>query len=384
MTLFPASNQLIVNAESSRWRLYLSGDTPDQFREETGELLFEATPDEITYSNRFAAARNLLPGEKLTGMDISAVYLGWAGEDQQWHLGVMIRGAEGGTNTWCGLARWSDPQQGNAVAAGRALANTIGGSLNVVPRPANAVNATAAGGTPVPTAGEPIVDTGVHQVYPDVPLIPLPVTVGEWQVSDPPEGLTWRRTGRWATETRLRGLFFLILTPLFAAFSIGAIITPYARVQPEWLPYIGMFIALIMLYSALRAFLSAGRSPVTRFDTVSRVMQQRASSSRKTVQVPFEGLEHILISHVVTRTAEKRDQPAYQYVALEVWVHLYAPRRGYIEIARSSAVEGEMNRELKEKGVRRPLHLYEINTPAHHAVQITADRIGIPAYIEAR
>lgn len=393
MTLFPASNRLIVNAESSRWRLYLSSEDPDHFREETGELLFEASPHEVTYSNRFAAARNLLPGEKLNPNDISATYLGWAGEDQQWHLGVMIRGAQEGTNTWCGLARWPDQQQGSAVACGRALANALGGSLSVVPKPTARPQVQTSTNDLIPadllseqTQKEKSApdDDQDHVVYPDVPLLPLPITVAEWQISDPPQGLTWERTRRWRNETRLRGLFFAILAPLFAAFSIGAIVTPYARVQPEWLPLIGIGIALIMLLNAIRAFLSAARSPVTRFDSVGGIVQQRDSFTRRATQVPYEGLEHLLISHVVSRTADKRDQPAYQYVALDVWIHLYAPRRGYIEIARSSGVEGEMLREVNEKGVRRILHLYEVDTPAHHAVQVTADRIGIPAYVEMR
>ena len=67
----------------------------------------------------------------------------------------------------------------------------------------------------------------------------------------------------------------------------------------------------------------------------------------------------------------------------EVWIHLYSPRRGFIPICYVSLTEGRMQPGLTFEE-RRPLHLAEIDTPAHHAAMHMADMIGVPAYVEER
>jgi hypothetical protein len=215
----------------------------------------------------------------------------------------------------------------------------------------------------------------------EIPLHPLPLQVGEWLVSALYNGLQWERTKRWRNDQLVRGAFFAILTPIFGLLSLGAWLSPYAKVQPEWLPLLGLALAAVMLLSALMAFGQILSSPLTSIDSRLRVIQQKRRSSNKMLQSPFEGLEYVLISHTVVR---KQNHDAERMIAaLEVWLHVYSPRRGFIQICNSEHIEGYIQRNLNMAG-RRPLDLTEIDTPAHHAAVHVAQTIGIPVYYEER
>ena len=363
-----AANNLLVEFDADHWTMRVAGST---------EPAVEADATGLRYTAAFANARRLeargLPADQIT-----MVVTGWSDEDSSWHVGLLLDPVYGASRggRWCELARWITVNGGEAESAGHKLASLLQRPFRLVPPESLAPTAPAA---------EPAYDLSeaAEEAPPkrEVPIHDLPLQVGEWTVSALFNGMQWERTKRWRNDQLVRGVFFAVLTPVFALLSLGAWFSPYANVQPEWLPLLGLFLAAVMLLSALSAFWEILSSPTTTVDSRLRVIQQKRRSSSKMVQSPFEGLEYVLISHNVVR---KQNADAERMIAaLEVWIHVYSPRRGFILLCNSEHVEGYFRRNLNMEH-RRPLDLSEIDTPAHHAAAHVGQEIGIPVYCEER
>jgi hypothetical protein len=356
-----AANDLFVEFDADRWMLFASG---------MAEPGFVATQSGMQYVPAFATARQLSAGG-LTPEQVTMVVVGWSGEDSSWHLGLLLDAeftqATQRGGRWCELARWTTVSGQDAEQAGRKLALIIGRPFRLVlPDPSTA-------------AAEAIDSTKVTPST--VTTQPLPLHFGEWTVGEVMGGMEWARTGRWRRDQILRGLFFGVLTPVFGLLAFGAILSPYASVQPEWLPVIGVALSAVMLYNAIMSFTSVLRSPTTSIDRRISVIRQTRRSSQKMTQVPFEALEYGLITHSIVR--KQVADPERLVAVMEVWVHVYSPRRGFILICSSENVEGFLLRGL-DLTTRRPLDLNEINTPAHHAAAHLMEDIGISFYAEER
>lgn len=356
-----AANDLFVEFDADRWLLFASGMT---------EPGFVATQTRMHYATAFANARQLGSGG-LTPEQVTMVVAGWSDEDSSWHLGLLLDAeftqSTGRGGRWCELARWTTVSGQDAEQAGRKLASLIGRPFRLV-LPDPSLAATAA------------IDSAKAKSA-AVASQPLPLTFGEWMVSEVMGGMEWARTGRWRRDQIIRGTFFGILTPVFGLLAFGAILSPYASVQPEWLPVIGVALSVVMLYNAITSFTSVLRSPVTSIDRRISIIRQTRRSSQKMNQVPFEALEYGLITHSIVR--KQVADPERLVAVMEVWVHVYSPRRGFILICSSENVEGFLLRGLDLTN-RRPLDLNEINTPAHHAAAHLEEDIGIPFYAEER
>ncbi|MBX3080632.1 MAG: hypothetical protein KF716_03295 [Anaerolineae bacterium] len=362
-----AANNLLIEFDADRWTMQVNGSS---------EPAVHADATGLRYTSAFASARRLEPGG-LAADQITMVVTGWSDEDRSWHVGLLLDPQYAATRggRWCELARWTTLSGSEAESAGRQLATLLQRSFRLV-----APEIVA----PTPAPAEPNYDfseESVEKPKHEVGLNPLPLQVGEWTVSALYNGMQWERTTRWRNDQLIRGVFFAVLTPIFALLSLGAWFSPYANVQPEWLPLLGLGLAGVMLLSALAAFWQILSSPTTTIDSRLRVIQQKRRSSNKMIQSPFEGLEYVLISHTLVR---KQNADAERMIAaMEVWLHVYSPRRGFIQVCNSEHIEGYLKRNLKMES-RRPLDLGEIDTPAHHAAAHVAQAIGIPVYYEER
>jgi hypothetical protein len=355
-----AANNLLVEYDSERWALLTSG---------FAEPALIATSAGVQFTVAFATARRLDPGG-LRPDQVTMVVSGWSAEDSSWHVGLLLDPAlaEARGGRWCELLRWTTVSGVEAEQAGRKLAQVIGRPFRLVlPEPVLDVDAAA--------------DEAVEAAKRDVPLQPLPLHFGEWSVSEVMGGAEWERTPRWRRDQVMRGGFFALLTPVFGLLSLGALLSPYASVQPEWLPWIGLLLSVVMLYSAISSLAMIWRSPTTTVDRRVSMIRQTRRGSQKMVQAPFEGLEYVLVTHSPVR---KQVADVARLVAvMEVWVHLYSPRRGFILVCSSENVEGYLARGI-DFTHRRPLDLGELDTPAHHAAAHLGEDIHIPVYVEER
>lgn len=368
----PAANDLTVQLDADHWRLYNGhGD---------GQALVEASPDGLSYGGAFAAARRLSPDGRLTADAITMVVVGWAVEDSSWHLGVLLSPelAQSRGGRWCGLARWDNSERSDAEQAGQALSATLGKPFRLVPPPEEETAAVLEDEAPAEVESVPAETSAVAEALPEVPLMPLPLSVGTWVLREEPGGLSWARASNWRTETLLRAAFFAVLTPVFGFLSLGSLLSLYAQVQPQWLPLIGLGLTAIMLLNAVNLFRRLLQSPVTLIDRRQRILKQTARW-RKVLQSPFEGLTYVLLSYITTH--RKQSALDKDELGIEAWLNVYSPRRSFINLCNAESTDGQIQPELTLK-TRELINLREIDTPAHHAALWIAREIGIPAYNE--
>lgn len=356
-----AANNLTIQFDDNRWRL-LNG------RGEEGTALVTAGQDGLAFTPNFASVRRLPSDGYLSTDQVQMVAVGWASEDATWHLGLLLASelAQQRGSRWCGLARWPDAGGELAEQAGQALAELIQKPLRVVPPP----------GQPPPPPAE-------------IPPMPPPITLDEWHMVEGAgaSGLVIEHTSNWYQGLLMRAIFFSALTPLFFLLSLGALLSTYAPVNPPQLPLLGIAISAVLLLSAVNALLGLRRGPVTTLDPRARLLRQTGRTGKRVlVQSPYEGLQYVMVSHVInrrrTKTSTNSSGEIYSFGA-EVWIHVYSPRRGFILVCHITDVEGRARADI-EFTPSRPLHLYEIDSPAHHMALRIGQEIGIPVYAEER
>src|SRR5258708_21952743 len=172
---------------------------------------------------------------------------------------------------------------------------------------------------------------------PPVALMPLPISAGEWTLEEDDDGLLWKRAQGWRRKMLLNTLFFIVLMGVFAALSFGAGLTPFAPVQPDWLPLVGIALTVLMALLAIRQFLTLSRATTVLIDNHQRVIKivrgYRPSSSgrkpkigRTLLMTPYESIEYVLVSHSLTR---RDGRSGKDRTWTDAWMHLPSPRRAF-------------------------------------------------------
>ncbi len=392
MQTIPAANNLYIQTDHGVWRLF----TGQQIGQNTLPLI-EASNHGLVYQEAFARARNLR-ASPLPGNLIEMVIVGWAAEDASWHLGVLFApdyARERGSR-WCGLVRWPDQSamidSETARLSGEALAETLGKPFRFVqPEPAAAAPVFAnlddeaeATRRIQPVSSETFATPAVIAELPDVARLAPPITIGEWTLTEGHGGLIWQHSRAWRVETLGRMIVFGALAMLFGLLSAGELRTNFASVQPEWLPIVGLIVTVIMAANAL--FQAAGLllTHSVEFDRHRRVIRFVRRPRGVIKQVPFEKVENLLITHtnlkrVPVRSAESAS--TFDQIAAEVWLHITRDKGDFWEIGHVGQVEGRAVR-MPAHMPRHPLHLGEIDTPAHQAAVLLAETMEVPVLSE--
>ncbi len=224
MDRISAAGNLTIEMKPESWRLIANGGGQEQ-------VLAEAAPGQpLHYVSMFAQKRRLPDTGVLTSDQIQRVVLGWSQQDEAWHLGLLLDAelATARGSRWCEMARWPDTGYPDstmfsdiALQAGRSLA----GALN---RPFNFI-------TPAETAPSPA-----------PPLPPLPLRLGEWTLTKT-DSLEFHRDGRWARSRVLRFLWYGLLVAVYVALSLLTLQGQIALPRPEFLPYLGLAVAVLLV-----------------------------------------------------------------------------------------------------------------------------------------
>jgi len=394
MQIIRASNHLTIELSPTTWRLMNGSQSPGL--SETRPMLVEAREDGVYFSGDFCRARHLPEDGPLAPADIKRVVVGWAPETQNWHLGLLLAAPPGSGEKmrWCGLANWPsgpvDEYAGEAATAGRVLADVIARPFHLVPPPAEAGHAPPA--EPV-SATQPIEITApmaaVEPLVPSITPQEPPFEFEDWALAATPGGLVWQRRGGWVVGMAFRAAGFVALALLFVILSVGTQVSGLATVNPEWLPWVGLGVAVVLAISAVRTFAALLGNTNVIIDTTRReIRSQGRFSTRVKWSLAFDSVDYVLLSQTPPRQQGGAKDGDAVRIAQEVWLHLYDGDR-FWPVVDLGRVEGKSHtweaiRPLQKKPGRRALRLADYDTPAHHAAHVMARTIETGLWLDIR
>ena len=421
---FRAAHNLTIQHDGAAWRLVNGAQA-------SGDLiaLFEARLDRITCLPAFARARKLPGNGQLRAADIARVVVGWAPESRNWHLGVMLaaKPERDFKQQWCGLASWpsgpANESYDQARLAGLALARVIKRPFHLVPAPdpvppgigktqqipttqqiqvEQAMAAQAQGNTqgyvqpapppvapPAPPPVAPPVARPLIDRVPDVQTKSPPFKFEEWTMQQTRWGFVWVRRGRWLFGGVLRAAGFFVLAVLFVLLGIGTQTRGLANVEPFWLPWLGLAVAVLLAGMALRSLWVLVTVTDVLVDVTRReVCRQGRFFGRQQWRMGFDEIDHVLVSQTPIRPEgrDKKLQP--MSTSQDVWLHVYNGAQ-FWPVVKLGRVEGQCldweqaRQSYKTKG-RRRLTLAFYDTPAHHAARVMADAMQVDVWLDIR
>lgn len=396
MQTIRATPPLQIDADEFSWRLIniQYPQTP----------LVEATSDGLQYVSAMSRARRL-PEGGLPVNDVEMVIVGW--EAGVWQLGLLLAAevAQVRGGRWCGLARWADEsgttEQYAARTAGQLLSGVLGKPYQfVAPELNHEDDQLAFAPAPIDPAQTMITETPSEPIIPTPrPILAqptqrtFPLTSGEWSLNEMRLGLRWEHSKAWRRDMLIRTVFFSALTAIFVFLSVGGIVSPYAPVQPEWLPIVGIGVTILMGLNTLYNLGALWMTNSVEFDTRSRMIRVIRRPSGVVRQIPFEKVEYILLSQAILRRDPFKNDPSTEKISAEVWLHIRRPKGDFLQIGHVSQADGQALRSLLPTpagrgtltGVGRyPLHVDQIDTPTHHAAAWIGRVMEVPVYVEDR
>ncbi len=232
--------------------------------------------------------------------------------------------------------------------------------------------------------------------------IELPLHLGGWTLRPISGGLQWAHTGVWSLGTIWRIMFRVAVGILFMVLSVFTLQSPYAAVQPEWLPVLGIVIGVGLIVGGLTLTMSLLRTEAVVIDTDKRQIRRHLDLTSDVVDVyGFDEIQAVVVTQVAQQKQRGRNgQP--DTMTHEAWLHLLLheahqergkhrrlkPQDAYVTIGHIDVIDGEITPEhFKDKSRRRmpqPLSPEVATTPAQKAALVLAQSIGAEAYIDQR
>jgi len=416
-----AAYNLTIELEPDRWRLFNGADDPAS--PETARALLDARPEGITCSPLFSRARRLSDDGHLALDRVARVVVGWAPETRNWHLGLMLFPApEGDRLRWCGLAHWpsgpSAEHEQTAINAGRALSEVIGRPFHVVPPTTVAPAAAAEVPRPAPHAAP--VEASAPAPEPPVPAPPVmqapvpppvspaaapppvappagpqvtlrtpPFAFEEWRVIATRRGFAFQRPLRWVIGLMLRAGAYTVGALLFVMLGIGSLQSGLAQVNPEWLPYVGIGVGVILGLLALLTWWRVLTVSDVVIDTQQREVRRRNRFTGVVRwRVPFDAVKYLVLTQTPARVRGRKRPDRPVPVGCDTWLHVYDGQR-FLPIVDLLRVEGKSHvwplvERLQAQRGRRALDLAHYDTPAHHAAQMIAGALATDVWLDIR
>jgi hypothetical protein len=224
MNRISAAGNLTIELQPSRWRLLVNGNTDEA-------VLLEANVGQpLRYLPRFGSKRRLPDSGMLPVAYIQRVVLGWSNEDESWHLGLVLEPslAQARGSRWCEIAHWPDPETSVfadvASQAGQSLARTITRPFNLIP---------------------PRVEA---QAPPPPPLPELPLQFDLWMLERADNNrIQLTRASTWSRSRVVRVLWYSFWVVVYVVLALTTLLQGIALPSPEFLPYLGLAAALILI-----------------------------------------------------------------------------------------------------------------------------------------
>ncbi len=343
-----------IEMDAAHWRL---GDESSP--------LIEATAQGITLAPHLAQQQGL-PAPHLPVEQIRQVVAGWVPEAAAWQVGLYW--GEEDALQWAVLVMWpvdSEHAAAQAQHTAEHLSSVMGVTYSLVD------NESAA--APEQT----------------IPLMPLPVSMGEWALRMGPRGPMWTVTRQRQLRFGMRVVFFLVAAVMFVVLGGGALRSGLAEVSPAWLPMAAFGVAMVVSYSALENLFAVLLHKRVVVDTHERELRsERAMTGLVDWRIPFDTLEYLLVSQEPARPFGRRRRDDPMQIEQDVWVHAYDGEQFWLLMTlsenRGRSHRWERVRHENDTLPRRPLDLADYDSPVHHAALHTAQTLDVPVYVDIR
>jgi hypothetical protein len=296
MNQISAADNHIIHTTPGRWRV-LYNERP----------LAEATPQGLRYGSRFAATRRLSSSGVVDRANVVQVVLGWQHTDEAWHLGLILAPtlANERGSRWVELVYWPDPDinvfEDLAKQAGQLLAQAIDIPFYVIPP-------------------QPYVPSAPERVLPELPL-----SFGDWtlkRASADKRHFVLERSQSWLIRKYTRVFWNILWLAIYLGISLGTMFADIALPNtgtllpnPQWLPYIGLATALLLVGIILHHIWEIMRLPNRLFinGTEGAITAWKNDSHRWGMNV--YDIQSIYVSEVVDKD---ETPPATKYGELNV------------------------------------------------------------------
>lgn len=191
----------------------------------------------LRYVPAFGSTRRLPDTGILPTQYIQRVVLGWSNEDESWHLGFLLEPelARPRGSRWCEIVNWPDPDGQLFGPAAHEAAETLAQTME---RPFYFV--------PPQPAEQPIRRAAA--------LPPLHAKIDNWSVALNSSGQIEATLTHHEARSRItRGIWYVLLSIIYFALSGLTLASGIALPRPEFLPYLGLAAAVLLLMFAVRA-----------------------------------------------------------------------------------------------------------------------------------
>ncbi|MBL8163598.1 MAG: hypothetical protein JNJ61_16555 [Anaerolineae bacterium] len=286
MDRISAAGNLTIEIDAELWRLLLTNNTRET-------VLLEAAPNQpLRYIELFGSKRVLPSTGALPLHTVQRVVVGWSADDDSWHLGLLLGPeiAQPRGSRWCELARWPDADQtvfGDLAAqAGRGLARVLACPFNLIePQQQTAAKVT----TIKPRAAAQ-------------PLPELPLQLNHWTL-DRRSALQFTRAAQWSRARIIRIIWYVLLIAVYLALSVATLRGTIALPRPEFLPYLGLVTAVLLvgfiIYTLYQLLSAPNRIVVDNQISAMRGNNVRWAYAGQDVQAVYA-------SEIVNRNGKKR------------------------------------------------------------------------------
>ncbi len=283
----------LVDYSSEAWRLIQLDDHAEP------KLLLEAKHGlPLRYSGAFAVSRDLPETGELLLVDLGQVLLGWSQQSTSWQLGITLSEeiSLARNSRWFEILRFTaddpDAHETEARQLGEALAATLG--------------------IPFVTRDE----IKEQQAAPQpVPLAELPLDLGMWSLVGTEAGgeLQLRRGARWQSARRRQiawhALWMVIYTWVALATLDSELGLPNAGTlipNPDWLPYLALLVAGLLLLQILRQLWTGLRKPNSiAFHPYNKTIRGLRGDSLRW-QISAGSVQSVYVSEVVKPAGRRR------------------------------------------------------------------------------
>lgn len=276
----------LVDYSAEAWRLIQLDNRAEP------KLLLEAKNGlPLRFSGAFAVSRDLPETGEILVNDLGQVLLGWSRQSTSWQLGITLSEAISlaRNSRWFEILRFTDDDpdvhEAEARQLGEALAATLG----------------------IPFIAKDEIQEQVAAPQP-APLAELPLDLGLWWLERPEADgeLQLRRKARWQSARRRQMAWYALWMVIYIWVALATLESelglPNAGTlipNPDWLPYLALVVAALLLLQILRQLWVGLRTPNTIvFNAYNKSIRGLRGSSQLW-QLSAGGVQSVYVSEVV-------------------------------------------------------------------------------------
>ncbi|MCY4466218.1 MAG: hypothetical protein OXE46_11850 [Chloroflexi bacterium] len=286
MTRIAVLPNTLVDYNAEAWRLIQLNNRAEP------KLLLEAKSGlSLRFSGAFAVSRDLPETGEVLVNDLGQVLLGWSRQSTSWQLGITLSEeiSLARNSRWFEILRFTDEDPDLHEAKARQLGEALAATL----------------GIPFITRDEIIEQEPAPQ---PVPLAELPLDLGMWQMerTEAQSELQLRRQSRWKSARRRQIAWYALWMIIYiwvALATLGSDLgLPNAGTlipNPDWLPYLALVVAALLLLQILRQLWVGLRATNTIvFNPYSKSIRGLHGNSQRW-QISAGGVQSVYVSEIV-------------------------------------------------------------------------------------